>query len=145
MLAVSDGAAAIVFYQEALGAIELWRIDAGGQVVAGLSVDGAELFLATSVSYKLPWADDAFKVTPNTWSSGSKTPNCDRGPDFTAVPHIAVAEPGEAVASPEPELRARALERSSQRASSYSIPRVFRCKRTYLRPPRPTGEAPLRG
>lgn len=32
--------------QGAFGAIELWRIDAGGSVVAGLSVDGAELFLA---------------------------------------------------------------------------------------------------
>ena len=46
MLAVRDGARAIEFYKEAFGAIELWRIDAGGSVVAGLSVDGAELFLA---------------------------------------------------------------------------------------------------
>jgi PhnB protein len=46
MLAVDDGASAIDFYKEAFGAIELWRIDAGGDVVAGLSVDGADLFLA---------------------------------------------------------------------------------------------------
>ena len=46
MLAVRDGVQVIEFYNEAFGAIELWRIDAGGSVVAGLSVDGAELFLA---------------------------------------------------------------------------------------------------
>jgi len=46
MLAVRDGERAIEFYKAALGAVELWRIDAGGSVVAGLSVDGAEFFLA---------------------------------------------------------------------------------------------------
>jgi PhnB protein len=46
MLAVSNGAAAIEFYKSAFGAVELWRIDAGGSVVAGLTVDGAEFFLA---------------------------------------------------------------------------------------------------
>lgn len=46
MLAVSDGAKAIEFYKEAFGALEVWRIDAGGSVVAGLEVDGAEFFLA---------------------------------------------------------------------------------------------------
>ena len=46
MLAVRDGARAIQFYKEAFGAIELWRIEEGSAVVAGLSVDGAELFLA---------------------------------------------------------------------------------------------------
>jgi uncharacterized glyoxalase superfamily protein PhnB len=35
MLAVSNGAAAIAFYKEAFGAEELWRIDAGGSIVAG--------------------------------------------------------------------------------------------------------------
>ena len=47
MLAVSDGLAAIEFYKKAFGAEELWRIDAGGSVVAGMSVDGAEFFLAS--------------------------------------------------------------------------------------------------
>jgi PhnB protein len=47
MLAVGDGAAAIEFYKKAFGAIELWRVDDGGHIVAGLSVDGAELFLAS--------------------------------------------------------------------------------------------------
>jgi PhnB protein len=44
MLAVSNGAAAIAFYKEAFGAEELWRIDAGGSIVAGLSVNGADFF-----------------------------------------------------------------------------------------------------
>ena len=47
MLAVSDGPAAIAFYQRAFGAAELWRIGDGGHIVAGLSVDGAPFFLAT--------------------------------------------------------------------------------------------------
>jgi PhnB protein len=46
MLAVSDGTRAIEFYKEAFGAVEQWRIDAGGTVVAGLTIDGAEFFLA---------------------------------------------------------------------------------------------------
>jgi len=46
MLAVTDGNAAIKFYQAAFGAELLWHLDAGGQVVAGLSVDGAKFFLA---------------------------------------------------------------------------------------------------
>ena len=46
MLAVSDGNAAIDFYKAAFGARLRWHLD-GGHVVAGLSVDGAEFFLAT--------------------------------------------------------------------------------------------------
>jgi PhnB protein len=45
MLAVSDGNAAIEFYERAFGARLLWRIG-GGHVVAGLEVDGAPFFLA---------------------------------------------------------------------------------------------------
>jgi PhnB protein len=48
MLAVSDPAAAIDFYKAAFGAIERWRIDAGGSIVAGMNVDGAEFFLASA-------------------------------------------------------------------------------------------------
>jgi PhnB protein len=44
MLAVTDGAAAIRFYQAAFGATLLWSL--GDGQVAGLSVDGAEFFLA---------------------------------------------------------------------------------------------------
>ena len=47
MLAVGDGKAAIAFYEAAFGARVRWMIDAGGHVVAGLEIDGAEFFLAT--------------------------------------------------------------------------------------------------
>ena len=43
MLAVGDGNAVIEFYQAAFGATLLWRLDGG---VAGLSIDGANFFLA---------------------------------------------------------------------------------------------------
>jgi PhnB protein len=46
MLAVSDGNAAIDFYKAAFGAELLWHLDAGGHVVAGLSIDDAKFFLA---------------------------------------------------------------------------------------------------
>jgi PhnB protein len=46
MLAVSDGNAAIEFYKAAFGATVLWHLDGGGHVVAGLSIDGAQFFLA---------------------------------------------------------------------------------------------------
>jgi hypothetical protein len=38
MLAVSDGNAAIDFYKRAFGAELLWRVESGGQVVAGKSI-----------------------------------------------------------------------------------------------------------
>ena len=43
MLAVGDGNAAIEFYKAAFGATLLWRLDGG---VAGLSIDGANFYLA---------------------------------------------------------------------------------------------------
>jgi PhnB protein len=46
MLAVSDGNAAIDFYQRGFGAMLLWHLDGGGHVVAGLAIDGAHFFLA---------------------------------------------------------------------------------------------------
>jgi PhnB protein len=47
MLAVSDGNAAIAFYQAAFGATVLWHLGGDGHdVVAGLSIDGAKFFLA---------------------------------------------------------------------------------------------------
>jgi PhnB protein len=45
MLAVGDGNAAIEFYKAAFGATLLWHLG-GGHVVAGLSIDGAQFFLA---------------------------------------------------------------------------------------------------
>jgi PhnB protein len=47
MLSVRNGARAVDFYKAAFGATELFRIDANdGAVVAQLSVDGAEFWLA---------------------------------------------------------------------------------------------------
>ncbi len=46
MLAVSDGNAAIEFYKAAFDATVLWRLGEG-DIVAGLSVRGAQFFLAT--------------------------------------------------------------------------------------------------
>jgi uncharacterized glyoxalase superfamily protein PhnB len=46
MLAVGDGDAAIEFYQAAFDATLLWRLEGGGQVVAGLIIAGAPFFLA---------------------------------------------------------------------------------------------------
>ncbi len=43
MLAVSDGTAAIAFYERAFGATLLWELEGA---VAGLVIDGAEFFLA---------------------------------------------------------------------------------------------------
>ena len=45
MLAVSNPAAALEFYLRAFGAVERWRIGEPAQV-AGMSIDGAEFFLA---------------------------------------------------------------------------------------------------
>ena len=46
MLAVSDAARAIDFYRRAFDAEELWRIGEN-HIVAGLSISGAQLFLAS--------------------------------------------------------------------------------------------------
>ena len=47
MLSVRHGAKAVEFYREAFGATELFRIDSeSGSVVARLSVDGAEFWVA---------------------------------------------------------------------------------------------------
>src|SRR4030081_3923335 len=44
-LSVRNGAQAVEFYKSAFGAAEVFRLDAGGGVVAKLSVDGAEFWL----------------------------------------------------------------------------------------------------
>jgi PhnB protein len=47
MLSVRGGALAVRFYQAALGAVEVYRVeDPGGAVVSRLSVDGAEFWVA---------------------------------------------------------------------------------------------------
>jgi len=64
MLAVSDGNAAIKFYQAAFGAELLWHLDARGHVVTGLPIDGAKFFLAHE-------APDCGTRSP--WSAGFTT------------------------------------------------------------------------
>jgi len=44
-LSVRNGARAVDFYKSAFGATEVFRLDAGGGVVARLSVNGAEFWL----------------------------------------------------------------------------------------------------
>jgi len=46
MLSVRNGAAALVFYQRALAAEVLFKLEDGGSVVARLSVAGAEFWVA---------------------------------------------------------------------------------------------------
>lgn len=46
MLAVRNGAKAVLFYQSALGAEVMFKLEEGGSVVAQLSVAGAEFWLA---------------------------------------------------------------------------------------------------
>jgi uncharacterized glyoxalase superfamily protein PhnB len=46
MLAVGDGNAAIEFYKRAFDASVLWHLESDAHVVAGLSVHGAQFFLA---------------------------------------------------------------------------------------------------
>lgn len=46
MLAVSDGSAAVDFYQTAFGAELRWKLGEGAGIVAGLSIGGAQFFLA---------------------------------------------------------------------------------------------------
>ena len=45
-LCLRGGARAVDFYKAAFGAVELFRLDGGGSVVAKLSVDGAEVWLS---------------------------------------------------------------------------------------------------
>ena len=46
MLSVRNGVKALEFYKAAFGAEELFKIENGGSVVATLSVDGAEFWVA---------------------------------------------------------------------------------------------------
>ncbi len=47
MLSVRNGAQAVEFYKSAFGAVEVYRVeDPSGSVVARLSIDGAEFWLA---------------------------------------------------------------------------------------------------
>jgi uncharacterized glyoxalase superfamily protein PhnB len=46
MLAVSHGREAVEFYQKAFGATLLWCLGGGADMIAGLSINGADFFLA---------------------------------------------------------------------------------------------------
>jgi PhnB protein len=46
MLAVTSGNAAVEFYKAAFGAEVLWHLGGGGDIVAGLAINGAKFFLA---------------------------------------------------------------------------------------------------
>ena len=63
MLAVSDALAAIEFYKKAFDAKERWRIEGGGNVVAGLVIDGAEFFLANANPPRTQGPDDVGGTT----------------------------------------------------------------------------------
>jgi len=45
-LCLRGGARAVEFYRKAFGAVEVFRLDGGGSVVAKLSIDGAEFWLS---------------------------------------------------------------------------------------------------
>ncbi len=47
MLAVTDGQAAMEFYEKAFGAELYWTVGGGEHIVAGLAIGGARFFLAT--------------------------------------------------------------------------------------------------
>jgi len=65
MLSVRNGARAVEFYKAAFGAKEVFRIDAGdGAVVARLSVEGAEFWLADESPVHL-------NFSPETLGGGS--------------------------------------------------------------------------
>ncbi len=65
MLSVRAGAAAIEFYKAAFGAAEVFRLDSpDGEVVARLSVDGAEFWLADE-------SPEHFNPSPESLGGGS--------------------------------------------------------------------------
>src|SRR5436309_7531450 len=65
MLSVRNGVKAIEFYKSAFGAVELFRIeDKSGAVVARLSVEGAEFWLADE-------SPEHFNFSPESLGGGS--------------------------------------------------------------------------
>jgi PhnB protein len=65
MLSVRNGAKAIEFYKNAFGAIELFRVESeSGEVVAQLSVGGAEFWLADE-------SPERFNFSPESLGGGS--------------------------------------------------------------------------
>jgi PhnB protein len=65
MLSVRNGAKAVEFYKAAFGATELFRIDSeSGEVVARLSADGAEFWVADE-------SPEHFNFSPQSLGGGS--------------------------------------------------------------------------
>ena len=65
MLSVRNGKAAVDFYRAAFGAVELFRIDSeGGEVVARLSMGGAEFWVADE-------SPDHLNFSPESLGGGS--------------------------------------------------------------------------
>src|SRR5690242_2288676 len=65
MLSVRNGAKAIEFYKAAFGAVELFRMDSeSGSVVATLSVDGAEFWVADE-------SPEHFNFSPESLGGGT--------------------------------------------------------------------------
>jgi PhnB protein len=65
MLSVRNGIQAIEFYKTAFGAIELFRVDDGsGSVVAQMSIDGCEFWLADE-------SPEHFNFSPATLGGGT--------------------------------------------------------------------------
>ena len=103
MLAVTDGNAAIAFYQAAFGATLQWHLD-GSHVVAGLAIDGAPFFLAhespphgtrgpasvgfTTVRIEL-FVDNPVAVHARALAAGAAqhSPVCEHSPPRRAGPH----------------------------------------------------------
>jgi PhnB protein len=84
MLTVKDAAAAITFYREALNAVEEARFTApSGHVVAGLSIDGLQFFVADE-------NPEAFNLSPRSLDGTTVRINLIvDDPDATAAQAIA--------------------------------------------------------
>ncbi len=99
MLAVGDAAKAIDFYKRAFDAEELWRIG-DDHLVAGLSVNGAQLFLAsespehgtrspeaighTTVRIEL-FVDDPYEVQRRALAAGATEKDPVREHSYTTI------------------------------------------------------------
>ena len=95
MLSVSDGKAAIAFYEAAFGATVRWMIDAGGHVVAGLDIGGAEVFLAD---------ESPEHGTRSPVSAGCTTVRIELFVDDPAATHARAVAAGAKLRSPVTEL-----------------------------------------
>ena len=61
-LNLRNPAKAVDFYKSAFGAVEVYRLDAGGGVVARLSIDGAEFWLSDESPEHFNFSPEAITV-----------------------------------------------------------------------------------